>query len=317
MKVNFSNHIPLDEMGFGNGFGYAAEHITKSLVKIGHELGEENADVQLWWDQPHWIEWEKGQYHIAYFPWESTKLLQGWKEILNTADEIWTPSPIIAEWLKTEMHLIPPVFVFEHGIDDIWVPKKRVIKDEIKFLNLGFEAARKYGPQTLQAFRKGFADREDVSLTLKTYMPSWAIEYKGKINLYNKKIPIQKLLDLFMDHDVFMFVSAGEGFGLPPLQAMATGMPTVINDAWCPYSEFLDPNLKVSSKIVTSPWQDIHPGKMFRPDFDEFIDKMRYVADNYDASHEFALKQAEIIHEKYKWTTLTKEAFDALESRLK
>lgn len=317
MKVNLSNHIPIEKMSYKNGFGYAMEHIHKSLLDLGYEVGAENADVQIWWDQPHWIEWTPGQYRIAYFPWESTELIEGWEEIVNTADEIWTPSPLIAEWFKTKMELVPPVFVYQHGIDDIWTPKKREVRDTIDFLHLGFESQRKLGPQTMQAFRRAFAARKDVTMTFKTHMPSMRIEYQGKLNVVNKKIDVTELVQMFHDHHVFAFVSGGEGFGFPPLQAMATGMPTIINDAWAPYPEFVDPDLAVSSKLVNSAWGKLHPGQIFRPSMDELVDKMRYAADNYEQVSEFAMSQTSGIAEKYNWLNLTRDVFQALETRLK
>jgi hypothetical protein len=55
---------------------------------------------------------------------------------------------------------------------------------------------------------------------------------------------------------------------------------------------------------------------MFSPDRDEFVDRMRYAADNYDEVRDFACSNAFEIHKEYDWNTLTKEAFEALEARL-
>lgn len=317
MKINLQNHIALDRLSHKNGFGYAAEHIEKSLLACGYELGKENADVQLWWDQPNHFKWDQGVYRIAYFPWESTELLPGWIDKIDQADEVWTPSPLIAEWLVEKVQVHRPVFVYEHGIDDIWIPQKRVVEDKVKFLHMGFESQRKFGPQTLNAFRTAFAGNDDVELTLKMWMPSMKVPYTGKIRVVNEKQSIEQLVQLFADHHVFSFVSGGEGFGFPPLQALAQGMPTIINELWAPYRRFCDTRLSVDSKVVTSPWVKLHPGEVLRPDFDQLIDRMRFAFDNYETLAEHAYKTATKVHEAYSWDKVTADAFSALESRLK
>ena len=124
------------------------------------------------------------------------------------------------------------------------------------------------------------------------------------------------MVDLYHDSHIYLYPSHGEGFGLTPLQAMATGMPTISVPAWAPYSRFMDPDLSIPSKLKTSPWQSIHPGKMFRPDFDTMIDIMRYSVDNYEKIHDFAQAQVENIQKEYDWISLTRDAFDGLENRL-
>ena len=68
---------------------------------------------------------------------------------------------------------------------------------------------------------------------------------------------------------------------------------------------------------MKSQWRDIHPGKIFRVNFDDIVDRMRYVADNYDECADFAMKQTPEIATFYDWDRLTSEAFTALESRIK
>jgi glycosyltransferase involved in cell wall biosynthesis len=316
LKINWANHIPLDKISDWNGFGYATNRILNSLGNLGYEVGVENADVNIWFDQPHWINWTPGQYRIAYFPWESTKLMPEWYPILNSADEVWTTSDLIARWLRADAGITPPVYVFEHGVDKVWTPMRREVDDKIKFLHLGFESARKYGPQTLNLFRKAFADDHRVSLTMKMNMSGWNIQKEGKVTIINRKQTLTELISLFHDHHAFIYISAGEGFGLPALQAIASGMPAVVNPEWAPYSSFLDERLTVSSVMKKSPWQDIHPGEVFRPNYDEFVDKMRFLADNYVDCARFAYDQTEQIFKYYDWDRLTAEAFENLQKRL-
>lgn len=301
-----------------NGFGYATARIVESLRLLGHTVTDSDSDAEVFltFDQPHHIkEWPEDKYNICYFPFESTKLMPEWYDIVNGADEIWTPSPLMKSWMENDS-ITPPIYVFEHGVDHIWTPKPRIVEDKIRFLNLGFESARKYGPQTSQLFKTAFVGRDDVELTMKMNMSGWGLEKVGRINIINRKYSLGQLIDLYHSHHAFLYLSAGEGFGLPTLQSIATGMPTVINSQWAPYERFIDPKLRVKSVKKDSPWQDIHPGKILRPDFDEAVDRLRFLVDNYESCHSFAQDQTTLISEEYDWLTLTKNMFDSLKKRL-
>jgi glycosyltransferase involved in cell wall biosynthesis len=332
--MRFSHGTRVKTIAQHNGYGYATDRMSSSLKRLGHEFvqNDPEAPVQIWFDQPHHWKWREDQllatststnrnyfhqYRIGYHPWESTQLKDGWVDKMNECDEIWTPSPLIAEWYAEDGVKVP-IYVYEHGVDhEIWKPVDRKVEDTINFLHCGGEAARKGSQQTMEAFRKAFPDRQDVRLTMKMINPGWNLNQIGKITVLNKNLDLNELVKLFGDNHVYVYPSFGEGFGLTPLQAMATGMPTMTLPAWAPYERFLDPNLNIDSSLRHSPWHDsVHPGKMFRPNFDEVVDKMRWVADNYDQAKGFAMSQVDKIKEEYDWDSLTKETFDSLEKRL-
>jgi glycosyltransferase involved in cell wall biosynthesis len=302
-----------------NGYGYATDNMIASLQRLDYQIeaNDPTADVEIWFDQPqHWNH-PDGVYKIGYLPWESTELLPGWADIMNTMDEIWTPSPLIAGWFTEYAGINVPVYVYEHGVDHIWTPVRREPESTFKFLHVGTEATRKGGWDTVKAFRQAFPHRKDVSLTCKMVSSRWnGIPKLGRVSYINKIYTFDELRHMFFTHDVYVYPSYGEGFGLTPLQAIATGMPTITVPAWAPYRDYLDPALSVSSKMVASPWHEIHPGKILRPSFDDVIDRMRYVVDNYDTARDRACETAIDVHKAYDWDTITKGVFEALEKRL-
>lgn len=329
MKISIGTQFKdIDDLSPLNGFGYATDRMLNSLTILGYEWGVNlpDSDVEIWFEQPHNVRWtNENAYKICYVPWESTALPgldycdRSWYDVMNSADEVWTPSPLIAKWFKEYMGILPPVFVYEHGVDPIWSPVKRTVNDKFKFLHVGMEALRKGGPDTIKAFRLAFPDpkRADVELTMKTTPNGNKIGWLRGINFVNEMTTIDKLVGLFHDHHAYVYPSYGEGFGLTPLQAMATGMPTITVPSWAPYSEFLDPNLSLNSKLVSSPWPRIHPGMMFQPSIDDLVDSMRYVYNNYDSTADFAHDQVAGISKRYDWKNLTKDTFESLEKRLK
>ncbi len=321
LAMRLSHETRVKNIEPSNGYGYATDRMITSLRRLGHQIepNDHEAPVGIWFDQPHHWKWNsKDQYKIGYHPWESTKLKDGWVKEMNKCDEIWTPSPLIADWYR-EDGVKPPVYVYEHGVDKIWTPKKREVEDDgiIRFLHCGGEAARKRADRTMQAFRVAFADRTDVKLTLKMISPGWNVPMRGKISVVNQRLDITELVDLFHNHHIYLYPSHGEGFGLTPLQAIATGMPTITVPAWAPYSKFLDEDLSIPSELKNSPWGQTHPGKMFRPDFDAMVDAMRYAADNYEVVRDTALTKTDEISKAYDWDSITKETFDNLENRIK
>lgn len=319
-SIRWSNNVTWDRghannLNTGQGYGYATDRATDALTQLGYDWSyNEPSDVHIWFDQPHHWKFDKNSYKIGYCAWESTQLKDDWVERMNVCDEIWTPSPLIADWYRAD-GVTPPIYVYEHGVDPVWKPVQREC-DTLRFLHIGAEAARKGGYDVLRAFRKAFPNNDDVELTLKMVDTGWNIDRIGRTSIVNKKLTLEELIALHTTHHVFVYPSWGEGFGLTPLQAMATGMPTITVPAWAPYHRFLDPNLQLSSKLKKSPWQEAHPGQMFRVDQDDLVDKMRFAYENYDDCVRFANDQLEKIQLEYDWLRLTESVFGDLEKRL-
>lgn len=320
MKLSLGTNLErLDNISGANGYGYATNCMVDSLQRLGYQIeaNDASADVEIWFNQPHHWDFSPGTYKIGYHPWESTLLRDGWVDIMNECDEIWTPSPLIAHWYRRFSGITVPIYVYQHGVEHSWEPVRREPEDTIKFLHVGAEAARKGGWDTVAAFRRAFPHRTDVSLTMKMVNSRWlGLPSLGKVRYIDEKYDFPTLQKLFYDHHAYVYPSWGEGFGLTPLQAMATGMPTSTVSAWAPYSEFLDPELSLRSRVMPTRWPKTHPGKMLEPSMDDLIDAMRYIADNYEGASAFAMSQTNDIHKVYDWDTITQETFSALEGRL-
>lgn len=318
--MRISHGTRIEEMSDKNGYGYATVNMIDSLTRLGYEVNQNDptADVEIWFDQPHHWKFSKGVYKIGYHPWESTQLLpnKGWLENMNACDEIWTPSPIIADWYAKYMGIKPPVYVYEHGVDPIWKPVKRPVDGTFKFLHVGGEAARKGATETMKALRMAFPREYDVQLTMKIISEGWNVGRLNRVQIINGPKPLQDLIQMFHDHHVYVYPSYGEGFGLTPLQAMATGMPTITVPGWAPYADFLNPNLSVDSSFDKSPWPVLHPGNMLKPKFDDIVESMRYAYDHYYEVEDAAHAQLDKLLAYYDWDRLTKETFEALENRL-
>lgn len=329
MKISF--YTVTSNLGKDNGYGYAGYHIRESLKKIGHELtfDDKTAGFQIDFCQPNLYKFYEGQYRIGYTPWESTVLPDGWMEGFNSVDELWTTSNQCKEWYQNA-GFSGEIRVFLHGIDQIWTKKARKPQKKLKFLHIGEPAPRKGGQMAMEAFVKAFGANTDVELTIKAQghstVRAYASDvYRGgprsilglphevyrNVTLLTDNLSLDDLVRLYHEHDVFVYPSWGEGFGLMPLQALATGMPTICTGKWAPYEQKLR-DLSLNSTVQQSPWPIIHPGDMLKPDIHHLIELYRHCYNNWTNLSEQFYNQADSVHEEYNWDRLTAEAFEHL-----
>ena len=326
MRISYHSHI--GGLDLSQGFGIAGYHIVTSLKKMGHEVpfNDPHADILLNFTHPPMFQFHNtGQYNIGYSPWESSEVEPGWVAPMQAVDELWTTSPLIADWFSDATGR-DDVQVFQHGIDHIWQPVRRKKRSKVRFLHIGSDAVRKGGQDTFDAFIAAFGrNNPDVSLTLKTHSSYTMIrrrespgvlysptEYSNNIKHVHGEIPLEEMVALFNSHDVLIYPSYGEGFGFIPLQALASGMPTVQTTTWAPYSHYVLPGLSVSDTIMETPWPHEHPGKVLKPSLDELTNALIYSYENFKNLADEAYGQAPAIHEEYDWFNLTKAQFDPL-----
>lgn len=308
-----------------NGFGYAAKMCKQSLTELGHEVTwrDSTADVEINFIQPQNWHWT-GPYRIGYVPWESTEFPEGWIDAFNNeCDEIWTPSPVIAEWMVDAGCTKEPK-VYQHGVESLWTPHKRDLSGRYQVFHHGGEALRK-GSNLAYAAQQRVLWEEYACINFKRSVARFSIAGSHRMNFIPGRLPIGELVALYHRMNLMVYPSWGEGFGLTPLQAMATGMPVLITRGWAPYEYLLEDYQLIDSELVKTKMTDfpefqgfvtdkelqttMHPGKMFRPDFADLCDKLRYQYDNRHELTERAFELAPKVHAEYNWNDHTERAF--------
>ena len=254
MKVSFTG-AP-EHMDRNVGYGEASVHIFNSLEKLGVECLVKSSvpNIGISFNQPDKYSFAKDQYKIGYTPWESTEVHPNWKvPLANVIDEMWTTSQWCADIFRK--HTGKPVFVYEHGIQDDWVPKKRELSPSrpFRFLHVGEPAFRKDGQMVVDAFINLFGDNPNYELILKcSHMNTTRVfdsktgNVKGSPNAFYPNIKIiesmlsvEQMNGLYDLVDAFVYPSWGEGFGFNPLQAMAKGIPTICTGGWASYERYI------------------------------------------------------------------------------
>lgn len=307
MKISFNQtHSP--HVRDTNGYGYAAKMCKESLIRLGHEISwrDSTADIEINFIQPdHW-HWS-GPYRIAYLPWESTGLPDGWVQALNSVDEVWTPSHIIAQWLQ-DAGVKKNITVYEHGVDPAWSFVERDTSKRFHILHDGAEMLRKGGQEAVDSFVQTLWD-EPATLTMKMVLNNFSVHDTEHLKIIKNKIPFADLVSLYQNTDLYCYPTYGEGFGLTPIQAMATGAPVLVTKGTLPYEHLIPEWSLIDSRFCDSPWPEHHPGRMLKPDFDDLCEKLRWHFDNRQLAIDTFATIAPQVTEHYNWDKLTAQAF--------
>ena len=300
------------------GFGNASWHMFKHLKRMGidSKINSDTPNIGICFNQPQEYRFHPGQYTIGYTPWESTHLLPGWKEKTELCDEIWTTSA----WNKQifENAYNREVFVYMHGIDHRYAPKKRKYlgNQPFTFLNIGEPFDRKDAQLAMNTFIKLYGNNPNYHLIMKCTqfhklkMPNSGDKFienlYSNITIITDVLSDEDLLALYASAHCFVYPSWGEGFGFNPLQAMAMGIPTICTSGWAEYKNLI--TLPLESSLSRNPWDNIHPGEMFKPDSEQLERHMIDVVENYNKYSDIAFKNSFEIHKEYDWDLVTRPA---------
>ncbi len=325
MKVSFTG-AP-EYMDRNVGYGEASVQIFNSLEKSGIKclVKSKEANIGISFIQPTAYSFSPQQYRIGYTPWESTDVFPGWNNALNNSiDELWTTST----WCKEmfEKHTSKPVFVYEHGVQSSWIPKKRTIDPSrpFRFLHIGEPAYRKDAQSVVDAFISLYGNDPNYELVIKCSRMNTTRVFdkktghvKGSPDAFCKNIKViegmlsvEQMNGLYDLCDVFVYPSWGEGFGFNPLQAMAKGIPTICTEEWASYARYI--TMPLSSEYWPSPWPSTHPGLLLRPDYAELKFFMKNAPKNYEFYSNIAYKNSFLIHKDYNWDRVSRPAVERL-----
>lgn len=230
---------------------------------------------------------------IAYTMYEASALPSGWRDGLNAADRVFTPSIWGRDVMIAGGVEASKISVVPGGVDadayNFWGPKLDLPTEPFKFLMVGKYEVRKGYDEALRAFKDVFGDDPKVMLLLKatSFVDNDAVRHmQSKIDEVG--VPQAKLVDgaiqthlmaaLYRSCDCLIYPSRGEGWGLPLIEAMASGLPVLTTNC-SGHSEFLRGvkgrfgEIKSDLKPLVAPdhtrWYhyDDGPGEWYVPDF--------------------------------------------------
>jgi glycosyltransferase involved in cell wall biosynthesis len=334
MQISFTGameNLPFIPENFKDevGYSHAAHNIMHSLEKAGFECGIKELDypVGIGMGYPNDYKFGMNQYRIGYTAWESTKLQPEWYYIMSNCDEIWATSSWTARVFSRQLGR-DDIHVYPHGITHDWKPKERDVDDVFRFLHIGEPQIRKNGQLVIDSFVELFGNNPKYQLVLKcnginttrVYADDGSIlggpdSRYSNIKIITEPLSHQQMIDLYHLSHAMVYPTAGEGFGFIPLQALATGMPTISTWQWSEYKDYI--TIKLKSSLSETIHEQLHPGLTYHVEKEELKKSMVEVVENYKLYHKDALKNVDKIHEKFDWDTVSKPTVERLKNIFK
>ena len=162
-----------------------------------------------------------------------------WVAILNKNDAVIVPSEFNRQ-IFLNAGVSKPIFYIPHCIDmDVFTPNAVPIHsyDRFTFLYFGAWRWRKGYKEMLNAWET-FKQNDPVQLIIKTDRSSDAKAYlrhipKGlaPVIVDEQRYSDSEIPGMIRSADCMICPTRGEGFGLPPLQSMAVGVPVIVTNA--------------------------------------------------------------------------------------
>jgi glycosyltransferase involved in cell wall biosynthesis len=190
----------------------------------------EHADVMVFMMQPFQMgHFYSGQHKTCFTMWESDTLPERFVDWLPTYDQIIVPCTHNLDLFSRHHRNVKLVPL---GVDlKRWKPKDRKTNPRFRFHAGGSQWIRKGLDIVLEAFRLANLDAE---LHLKPNPEAFGmpdLDLPDNVFLHRGWFTDDQTLDFFRSADCWIAATRGEGFGLMPLQAMASGIPTIMNAA--------------------------------------------------------------------------------------
>jgi len=265
------------------------------------------------------------KYTVGYTPWESTKIPSHWLENMRRCDEIWTTSNFVksvyeSHNVNANIHVIP------HGISEDFKIVERELTSTFNFLHIGGDSKRKNAQMAVDAFLELYEGNKDFRLILKYDKFCLAEVYiNGRLlpaSLHPQIVAIPEslglddLVALYHKAHCLIYPTMGEGFGMIPFEAIATGLPTIVtNLTGC--ADFAHYAIPLSANLDKAMWNDqlyaTDTGEWASPDFDELVDLMENVVSEYDDVKKFFVKSAKILHSEWSWDSTAAKILERLE----
>lgn len=335
-RFSLTAHPHVRNNGSYFGYAYAFNEIQKYfeiyLKELGVklELNSPKASAQMYFGSPHGFFYPH-QYKIQMTQWESTLVPPSWVEYAKEYDEWWTANDFGRQAFINTGIPEEKVHVFEHGVDaNIWTPNLRGNNGKVRFLHIDSGSPRKRADLAKQAFLDAFGNNKNYEITFKhSHLPSSGVNWddlhimqnhgeweSGNIRHIRENMSLEDLVKLYHFHDVLVYPSEGEGFGMIPLQALATGMPVISSGIWCSYERYLGDNV-IQSNLGPSPIQETYAryGDVILSDKDSLVHLMKKTANEITISSKKFYDQVQDVVDDYDWYKLSRDAIDKLISR--
>jgi glycosyltransferase involved in cell wall biosynthesis len=272
---------------------------------------------------------------------ESTRIPVDVLRSAEKADVVWVPTAWGRDVLIANGIPGHKIDVIPEGVDHaLFHPHGRVPEERpFRFLVVGKYEIRKSYPEIFQAWAEEFGNNPAVELVMKSdYFRDGDIKAQQMIDdlrshgFENWRLnwgyaDIRNIAQMYRTADVFLSAPRGEAWGLPIIEAAASGLP-IISTMYSGHGEFLR---TIQNSVIPVaydmgavdcdeykgyyPFPDGDWGEWAIPQVDSLRSAMRTAYNNHKDLTKRSRKNSQKIRTQFSWTASADRAVQALESR--
>jgi glycosyltransferase involved in cell wall biosynthesis len=262
--------------------------------------------------------------NVQWVVFESTHVPEQIMKNLRPASQVWVPSGWGRQILLQNGLNDRAIRIAPEGVGPEFTPEYPN-SDRFRFLFVGKLEQRKSLVETLTAWRSTFGNDSSVELIIKTQGIPQGNPEKVLADitalaqgLDNVQFILNNVCDmpaLYRSCHVFVLPTKGEGWGLPLIEAVASGLP-IITTQWGGQCEFLQ-HVKSSVRYVDfklapvecSEYCTLYAadapdwGQWAQPSVEDLAQALVEVRTNYLHLKKQAVVNSDVIHQKFSWTS--------------
>lgn len=334
-KPTPNNIFFISTTGTKDGYGESKNYIKKHLLKHGIILDEKykNQSIGILYSYPYQIDFLKTPYRIIYTMFETDMIPNEWERPLKKADMVIVPARFMVPLFRE--HGVN-VEVLPLGYDDtVFKPLERNRTEDDPFTFIHYDAFkyRKGYDLVIKAFDMAFKSNENVKLILKSTKEfittnkvvlsvKTLVKHNKNIEVITDRLSHEDLAILLQRADCGVFPSRGEGFGLPPLETLATGITSIIPNAHG-FSEYFNEKYFYETKVkemipaVYDSMRHKDVGQMWECDPESISKQMKYAFEHKEETKQKGIDGQKWVKENYTYDIFANKFKDLYENKIK